>query len=99
VLRVTVLPAAQSSRKLLGRLVVGETPQHWLAVGLRRDLHDAFREVVREALRMLEEIYQVPTDVGYAYLSAAGDFVVSQVVDDVKGVHCLIRKSDFAAWT
>ena len=78
---------------------MGETPQHWLAVGLRRDLHDAFREVVREALRMLEEIYQVPTDVGYAYLSAAGDFVVSQVVDDVKGVHCLIRKSDFAAWT
>ena len=78
---------------------MGETPQHWLAVGLRRDLHDAFREVVREALRMLEEIYQVPTDVGYAYLSAAGDFVVSQVVDDVKGVHCLIRKSDFVAWT
>jgi hypothetical protein len=41
----------------------------------------------------------VPTDVGYAYLSAAGDFVVSHVVDDVKGVHCLIRKNDFAAWT
>ena len=41
----------------------------------------------------------MPTDVGYAYLSAAGDFVVSQVVDDVKGVHCLIRKSDFVAWT
>jgi len=99
-LRVTVLPAVQS-RKLLGRLdrLVGETPQHWLAVGLHRDLNEAFREAVREALRMLEEIYQVPTDVGYAYLSAAGDFVVSQVVDDVKGVHCLIRKSDFAAWT
>jgi hypothetical protein len=31
-----------------------------LAVGLRRDLHEAFREAVREALRMLEEIYQVP---------------------------------------
>ena len=51
-LRVTVLPAAQS-RKLLGRLdrLVGETPQHWLAVGLHRDLNEAFRE----ALRMLEE--------------------------------------------
>jgi acetamidase/formamidase len=99
-LRVTVLPAAQS-RELLGRLdrLVGETPQYWLAVGLHRDLNEAFREAVREALRLLEEIYQVPTDVGYAYLSAAGDFVVSQVVDDVKGVHCLIRKTDFAAWT
>jgi acetamidase/formamidase len=99
-LRVTVLPAAQSC-ELLGRLdrLVGETSQHWLAVGLHRDLNEAFRAAVREALRILEEVYQVPTDVGYAYLSAAGDFVVSQVVDDVKGVHCLIRKSDFAAWT
>jgi acetamidase/formamidase len=33
-----------------------------------------------------------------AYLSAAGDFEVSQVVDAVKGVHCMIRKSDFAQW-
>lgn len=32
------------------------------------------------------------------YLSAAADFVVSQVVDDVKGVHCRIRKADFAPW-
>jgi acetamidase/formamidase len=98
-LRVTVLPAADS-RALLGQLdcPLGETPHHWLAVGLHRDLNEAFRGAVREALRMLEQMYQVPTDVAYAYLSAAGDFVVSQVVDDVKGVHCLIRKSDFAAW-
>jgi len=31
-----------------------------------------------------------------AYLSAAGDFAVSQVVDSVKGVHGRIRKADFA---
>jgi hypothetical protein len=29
-----------------------------------------------------------------AYLSAAGDFAVSQVVDRVSGVHGLIRKAD-----
>lgn len=99
-LRVSLLPAAQS-RTLLGRVdrPVGETAHHWLAVGLHRDLNEAFREAVREALRLLEDVYQVPADIGYAYLSAAGDFVVSQVVDDVKGVHCLIRKNDFAAWT
>lgn len=33
-----------------------------------------------------------------AYLSAAADFEVSQVVDQVKGVHCMIRKSDFSTW-
>jgi acetamidase/formamidase len=99
-LRVTLLPA-QDSRRLLGRLgrPFAETPEHWIAVGLDRDLDEAFRAAVREALRALAEMYDVPGDVGYAYLSAAADFVVSQVVDDVKGVHCLIRKADFAAWT
>ena len=53
---------------------------------------------VREALRVLKEMHDVPADMAYAYLSAAGDFVVSQVVDDVKGIHCLIRKADFARW-
>jgi acetamidase/formamidase len=98
-LRVTVLRAAES-RTLLGPLdrPLGETATHWLAVGLHRDLNQAMRAAVREALRLLADVYAVPADVGYAYLSAAGDFVVSQVVDDVKGVHCLIRKSDFAAW-
>jgi acetamidase/formamidase len=32
----------------------------------------------------------------YAYLSAAGDFDISQVVDVVKGVHARIRLADFA---
>ena len=35
----------------------------------------------------------------YAYLSAATDFEISQVVDRTKGVHALIRKEDFAATT
>ena len=30
-----------------------------------------------------------------AYLSAAADFVVSQVVDRTTGLHGLLRKSDF----
>ncbi len=75
-----------------------ETSQHWIAVGLHRDLDEAFRLAVREALRVLHEMHDVPADLAYAYLSAAGDFVVSQVVDDVKGIHCLIRKADFARW-
>jgi acetamidase/formamidase len=31
----------------------------------------------------------------YAYLSAATDFDISQVVDRVTGVHARIRKADF----
>ena len=33
--------------------------------------------------------------VAYAYLSAAADFAISQVVDRTVGVHGLIRKADF----
>ncbi|MFE9445750.1 acetamidase/formamidase family protein [Streptomyces sp. NPDC006602] len=97
--RVTLLPE-QESRRLLGQLSrpFAETQEYWTAVGLDRDLDEAFRAAVREALRVLADMYDVPGDVGYAYLSAAADFVVTQVVDDVKGVHCLIRKADFAAW-
>ncbi|WP_241249509.1 acetamidase/formamidase family protein [Rhodococcus sp. X156] len=77
---------------------VGETPTHWVAIGLDRDLDEAMRKCVREAIRVLAEVAEVPPSVAYLYLSAAGNFVVSQVVDDVKGVHCLISKKDFPAW-
>jgi acetamidase/formamidase len=98
-LRISVLSAA-TSRNQLGVLdgPFAETPQHWIAVGLHRDLDKAFRAAVREALRVMKEVHDIPAEIAYAYLSAAGDFVVSQVVDDVKGVHCLIRKADFARW-
>jgi acetamidase/formamidase len=98
-LRVGLLPAAQS-RALLGALdrPFAETSQHWIVLGLHRDLNEAFRLATREALRALKDLRDVPPEIAYAYLSAAGDFVVTQVVDDVKGVHCLIRKADFARW-
>lgn len=53
---------------------------------------------IGETIRILHEVAEVPPSVAYLYLSAATDFVVSQVVDDVKGVHCRIRKADFAPW-
>lgn len=98
-MRVSILAAA-GVRNELGLLdrPFAETPLHWIAVGLDRDLNEAFRAAVREALRVMKEMHEVPAEIAYAYLSAAGDFVVSQVVDDVKGVHCLIRKADFARW-
>jgi acetamidase/formamidase len=37
----------------------------------------------------------MPDAVAYAYLSAATDYVVSQVVDRTKGVHARIQKSHF----
>jgi acetamidase/formamidase len=50
---------------------------------------------VRQSLDLLEVRYGMDRRQAYAYLSAAADYSVSQVVDVVKGVHGAIRKSDF----
>lgn len=97
--RLTVLPAAASA-PVVGALAgpMGETDTHWITIGMDVDLDEAMKACVRESIRLLEQVAGVPGHVAYLYLSAAGDFVVSQVVDHVKGVHCRIRKADFPAW-
>ncbi len=73
----------------------GETPNYWIAIGLNPDLDEAMKDAVREAIRFLHEKLGMDRAVAFAYLSAATDFNVSQVVDRTKGIHALIRKSDF----
>jgi acetamidase/formamidase len=74
---------------------LGETPRYWVAIGLNPDLDEAMKDAVRESIRFLSEVMGMDRAVAYAYLSAATDFNVSQVVDRTKGIHALIRKSDF----
>ena len=74
---------------------LGETATHWIPIGLHADLEEAMREAVREALRFCESRLGLPRHIAYTYLSCAADFEVTQVVNDVKGVHCMIPKRDF----
>ena len=73
----------------------GETRDYWIAIGLHPDLNEAMKDAVRESLRFLNEVLGMDRAVAYAYMSAATDFNVSQVVDRTKGIHGLIRKADF----
>jgi len=95
-LRLSVLrgPAAREACGLI-ESPFGETDDHWIPVGLHADLDEAMREAVREALRFCESRLGLPRHIAYAYLSCAADFEVTQVVNEVKGVHCLIAKRDF----
>lgn len=97
--RLTVL-TPESAAGAVGTIdgPAGETDTHWITIGLDTDLDVAMQNCVRESIRLLHQVADVPESIAYLYLSAAGDFVVSQVVDDVKGVHCRIRKADFPAW-
>ena len=73
----------------------GETRDYWITIGLNPDLNEAMKDAVRESVRFLNEMLGMDRAVAYAYLSAATDFNVSQVVDRTKGIHGLIRKADF----
>jgi acetamidase/formamidase len=84
-----------------------ETPDSWVPIGLSdpdgsqggqiNDLNIAMRRAVVNALDFLEHDLSMDRAVAYAYLSAAADFEVSQVVDRTVGAHGIIPKSHFAA--
>jgi acetamidase/formamidase len=95
-LRLTLLDG-EADRLLAASLAapLAETDTHWIPMGLHQDLDEALRRAVRSALDLLESRLGVERAIAYAYLSAAGDFEITQVVDRVKGVHCMIRKADF----
>jgi acetamidase/formamidase len=95
-LRFDVL-RGESARRSAGllRRPFGETDEHWIPIGLHESLDEAMRDAVRNAIEFLATRLGMERHLAYAYLSAAADFEVSQVVDGIKGVHCLIRKRDF----
>lgn len=72
------------------------TEEYLVPTGLDPDLNLAMRKAVRAALDLLMARYGMAEHLAYAYLSAATDFDISQVVDIVCGVHARIREADFA---
>lgn len=85
----------------------GETPDAWVPIGLSdpdgsrggsnvSDLDIASRRAVVNALDFLQNDLGMDRAVAYAYLSAAADFEVSQVVDRTVGVHGVIPKAHFS---
>ncbi|WP_085066681.1 acetamidase/formamidase family protein [Catenuloplanes japonicus] len=84
-----------------------ETPHAWIPIGLSdpdgaqgggqiNDLDIAMRRAVVAALDFLEHDQGMDRAVAYAYLSAAADFEISQVVDRTVGVHATIPKNHFS---
>jgi acetamidase/formamidase len=95
-LRFDVIPAAAAAASF-GELAgpVAETAEYLVPTGLDESLDVAMMNCVRAALGLLQVRYGMDQGQAYAYLSAATDFDISQVVDLVKGVHARIRKADF----
>ena len=97
-LRLDLIPAAEAARafgELTGPL--GAVGEYLLPTGMDEDLDEAMRACVRNAIALLTARYAMDAHLALAYLSAATDFRISQVVDRVQGVHAMIRTSDFEA--
>ena len=73
----------------------GETPTHWIAMGLNPDLTEALKTAVREAIDFLVTEKHMSREDAYMLCSTAVDFNVTQAVDGTKGVHAMIPKSIF----
>jgi acetamidase/formamidase len=73
----------------------GETPTHWIAMGLDPDLDEALKMAVREAIDFLVAEKHMSREEAYMLCSVGVDFNVTQAVDGTKGVHGMIPKSLF----
>ena len=95
--RLTLLPAGDPGIPGGGPFThpFAETPDYWIPIGLNPDLDEAMKQAVREGINFLAVSRGIDRTIAYAYMSAATDFEISQVVDRTKGVHGLIRKEDF----
>lgn len=89
--------AREDAVAAFGELVgpMAETSDFLVPTGMDEDLDLAVKNCVRAAIALLQARFAMDPRHAYAYLSAATDFDISQVVDVVKGVHARIRKSDF----
>lgn len=104
--RLTVCkPGSGDAPSVAYRYPFGETKDAWIPIGLSdpdgsvdgqsSDLNVAMRRAVVNSLDFLQHDQGIDRAVAYAYLSAAANFVVSQVVDRTTGVHGVVRKADF----
>ena len=94
---VDVLPRARATELFGGaRGPVLKTADHLVPTGMDVDLDEAVAKCARNAIELLAASFAMDRELAYAYLSAATDFDISQVVDVVKGVHARIRLADFA---
>ena len=75
---------------------IAETPTHWIAMGLDKDLNVAMTMAARNAIDFISSRAKITKLDAYGLCSIAISFRVTQVVDIVRGVHAMIPKNLFA---
>ena len=66
------------------------TPAGWLTFGLHRDLNEAAMVALAAMVDLMVELYGLPPHQALGLASVAADLHVTQIVNDVRGVHALL---------
>lgn len=72
-----------------------ETPTHFIAVGLDKDLNKAMKQALAEAVQFIQTELGFTFNQALSIASTGVDLEISQVVDQVLGVHAMIPKAIF----
>ncbi len=72
-----------------------ETPAAWITMGIDDDLTEAARIATREMIDFLVTQRKMTREDAYMLTSAAGDLIITQVVDGPRGVHVKMPKAVF----
>lgn len=72
-----------------------ETPELWITLGLDPDLLTASQAAIRDMIRLCGEEYGLAPEDAYSLCSVAVDLSVTQVVNQVRGVHARLPKRFF----
>ena len=74
---------------------MAETKAHWITMGFHRDLDEAAKIALRDAIYFLSKTKGLTPDDAYSLASMTVDLRVTQIVDRNKGIHAMIPKSIF----
>jgi len=69
-----------------------ETPTHWITLGYDRDLNKALDILNEETLKFVAESQNISSAEARKFIEAYGDIRVSEVVNQLKGVYCMLPK-------
>jgi acetamidase/formamidase len=77
----------------------GETPTHYIAMGIDKDLTQATKLAVRQAIELLVQVKGLSREDAYQLVSVSSDVDITQLVDGTVGVHVMIPKGIFGGTT
>ena len=74
---------------------MAQTRTHWITMGFHKDLNEAVKIALRDAIQFISNTKGLTSDDAYSLASLAVDLRVTQIVDGNKGIHAMIPKSIF----